>query len=195
MASKVRAIRLIVRDASIAELFYEDSLALGQRLSDVFTPSKMGSHRIVYTYIFPLFCVSLYSYTAADFRNYSGQPYGWHVASVLGEQFDFDFLVTWRGFYLPAVQQGQRDRWVLSVIVHEGLQHIVSNMLMYIVLARNLERRYGTWRLVVVSTLSGIGGNVFCCLFSDPCTVVVGCERSHLRRRRFLDSRSAHAPS
>ena len=47
-------------------------------------------------------------------------------------------------------------------------------MLLYIVLAWHLERRYGTWRLVVVSTLSGIGGNLFCCLFSDPCTVVVG---------------------
>ena len=174
VASKVRAIRLIVRDASIAELFYEDSLALGQRISDVFTPSKMGSHYLVYTYIFPLFCVSVYSYTAADYRNYTGQSYGWHLAPILQEQFDFDFLVTWRGFYLPAVQQGQRDRWVLSVIVHEGLQHIVSNMLLYIVLARHLERRYGTWRLVVVSTLSGIGGNLFCCLFSDPCTVVVG---------------------
>ena len=174
VASKVRTIRLIVRDASIAELFYEDSLVLGQRLSDAFTPSKMGSHPLIYTYVFPLFCLSLYSYTAADYRNYSGQTYGWHLASVLGEQFDFDFLVTWRGFYLPAVQQGQRDRWVLSVIIHQGLQHILSNMLLYIVLARHLERRYGTWRLVVVSTISGIGGNLFCCLFSDPCTVVVG---------------------
>ena len=84
------------------------------------------------------------------------------------------FLSHGGGFYLPAVQQGQRDRWVLSVIVHQGLQHILSNMLLYIVLARHLERRYGTWRLVVVSTISGIGGNLFCCLFSDPCTVVVG---------------------
>ena len=141
VASKIRTIRLIVRDAPIAELFYEDSLALGQRLSDAFTPSKMGSHPliIIYTYVFPLFCLSLYSYTAADYRNYTGQPYGWHHAPVLGEQFDFDFLVTWRGFYLPAVQQGQWDRWVLSVIVHEGLQHILSTCF-------NTLCSLGTWR-------------------------------------------------
>jgi hypothetical protein len=36
------------------------------------------------------------------------------------------------------------------------------------------ERKYATWRILLLWLLSGLGGNFFSALFEDKCTLVVG---------------------
>ncbi|KAL0024121.1 hypothetical protein WJX79_010211 [Trebouxia sp. C0005] len=89
--------------------------------------------------------------------------------------FDFDFLLEWGGRYGPALHQGQWWRWMTWVFVHEGFQHMVSNVLVWLALALPLEHAYGTPRILAVWLISALGSAFFSAAFEDSCTLVVGC--------------------
>ncbi|KAL0024178.1 hypothetical protein WJX77_004493 [Trebouxia sp. C0004] len=89
--------------------------------------------------------------------------------------FGFDFLLEWGGRYGPALHQGQWWRWMTWVFVHEGFQHMVSNVLVWLALALPLEHAYGTPRILAVWLISALGSAFFSAAFEDSCTLVVGC--------------------
>ncbi|MCM3747144.1 rhomboid family intramembrane serine protease [Paenibacillus pasadenensis] len=51
-------------------------------------------------------------------------------------------------------------RYVTSIFVHSGLQHLFFNMFALLVFAPPLERLIGTWRYLVLFIVSGIAGNL-----------------------------------
>lgn len=60
---------------------------------------------------------------------------------------------------LPSLQAPQR--WLTSILLHQNFMHIFSNCVLFAGLAYTMERKYGTWRLVLLYVLSALGGNLF----------------------------------
>ena len=58
------------------------------------------------------------------------------------------------------------------VFVHEGFQHMLSNLLVWLALAMPLEYAYGTLRILAVWTISAFGSAFFSAAFEDSCTLV-----------------------
>ena len=56
---------------------------------------------------------------------------------------------------MPAIRDGQWWRWFTSIYVHQNVQHIVANMLLFLSLVSHLELNYGWWRLTLVWIISG----------------------------------------
>lgn len=58
--------------------------------------------------------------------------------------FDFGFLKIWGGRYAPAIKKRhQWSRWFTSIFVHESFNHVLSNMLLWLVLGLYLVRGLG----------------------------------------------------
>lgn len=84
-----------------------------------------------------------------------------------------EFAVLWGGRFLPKVKH-EGWRWMTSMLIHENAVHLLTNMFLFMVLSSTLERRFGFWRVTVVSLLSGLAGNFCSALWEEPCLVVVG---------------------
>lgn len=69
-----------------------------------------------------------------------------------------------------------------AVFVHEGFQHMVSNVLVWLALALPLEHAYGTPRILAVWLISALGSAFFSAAFEDSCTLVCSelCPPQHL---------------
>ncbi len=69
-----------------------------------------------------------------------------------------------------------------AVFVHEGFQHMVSNVLVWLALALPLEHAYGTPRILAVWLISALGSAFFSAAFEDSCTLVCSelCPAQHL---------------
>ena len=50
------------------------------------------------------------------------------------------------------------DRWVSSILVHTSFQHVLSNMLLFVVLSWQIEEKYGAFRVAFIFFWSAIGG-------------------------------------
>lgn len=57
---------------------------------------------------------------------------------------------------------------------NKRFRNILTWALKPIVTSLAQERKYATWRIVLLWLLSGLGGNFFSALFEDKCTLVVG---------------------
>ena len=172
---KIFKIRRRLHQVSYLESVTQNITRIGTALYEWFTPSRIGKHRLWFTPSFVIVAICTYSYMLADYRNYESLPYGWHIGSSLSAKFDSTFLNTWKAFNTYSVIEGREtQRWFISWIEHEGLQHIVSNMLLFVVLAGHLEHQYGTTRIVFISVVSGVGGNLMSAVLESPCNQVVG---------------------
>ena len=156
---KIFKIRRRLHQVSYLESVMQNITRIGTALYEWFTPSRIGKHRLWFTPSFVIVAICTYSYMLADYRNYESLPYGWHIGSSLSAKFDSTFLNTWKAFNTYSViEERETQRWFISWIEHEGLQHIVSNLLLFVVLAGHLEHQYGTTRIVFISVVSGVGG-------------------------------------
>lgn len=171
---KLLHVKRILQETSLRENMWDEATQMGVRFSELLTPSKMGQHIRWFTGLFTVLLIGVYSYMCADYRNYQGQIYGPHVGSALTETFDFDFLNTWRGFQGLGASQGQSSRWFVSIIEHAGLQHIVANLCLFLLVSGDLEHKYGTTRILFISFLAGVGGNLFSAVADDGCAILVG---------------------
>ncbi len=172
---KVFKIRKRLFQVSLLESLENTTTRFGTFLYNWFTPSRIGQHRLWFTPSFVTLALCTYSYMLADFRNYEELSIGWHIGSNLKTTFTSPFLDTWKAFNTVAViENHETQRWFVSLIEHAGLQHIVSNMLLFVVLAGHLEGQYGTTRVLFISLVSGVGGNLMSAVLEDPCYQVVG---------------------
>jgi membrane associated rhomboid family serine protease len=71
------------------------------------------------------------------------------------QTFNFEFLRSWGGRWGPALKKGNWWLWFTSIYVHRDLQHIVSNLLLFVAMSVHLELNYGWWRLLLVWIMSG----------------------------------------
>lgn len=77
------------------------------------------------------------------------------------QTFSFEFLKSWGGRWAPALERGgyggrgQWWLWVTSIYLHQNLNHIISNLLLFVAMSVHLELNYGWWRLLAVWMISG----------------------------------------
>lgn len=50
------------------------------------------------------------------------------------------------------------DRWFSSILIHTSFQHVLSNMLLFVVLSWQIEEKYGAFRVAFIFFWSAIGG-------------------------------------
>ena len=174
VAPKLLHLKRLLSDASLSEKLWDEFSITGQNLYDWCSPSKMGEHVLWFTSLFAILLIAVYSYMCADYRNYKQQSYGPHIGSALGTSFDFTFLNSWKGFNALAVKNGEDSRWFVSIIEHQGLQHIVSNLLLFCLVSGDLEHKYGTKRIIITSFGAGVGGNLFSAVAENGCGIIVG---------------------
>ena len=81
------------------------------------------------------------------------------------QTFRFDFLRLWGGRWGPSLRDGRWWLWVTSIYIHRDLQHIVSNLLLFVAMSVHLELNYGWWRLLLVWFASGALPKSLACLY------------------------------
>ena len=74
---------------------------------------------------------------------------------ISANAFSFQYLLMWGGRYLPDIAQGQGYRWVTSLVLHQSIVHVLSNMVLFLILSGYLEHQYGTWRIFIIFVVSG----------------------------------------
>lgn len=82
-------------------------------------------------------------------------------------------LVDMGAKYGPLVVDGEWWRWLTPVFLHVGLFHIALNTFGLFRLCYQLERKFGTFRIMLVYLVCGIGGNGASLIFI-PGTVSCG---------------------
>ena len=172
---KLLHIKRILQEASLQEVCWDNLTITGRSLYKWITPSKMNEHILWFTSLFAILLLCVYSYMLADYRNYHSYPSGPHVGTALKTVFDFDFLNLWNGFYPYAFKNhDEKARWFISIILHDGLQHIVANLCLFLIVSGDLEHKYGTTRVILISFAAGVGGNLLSAVAEDGCGIVVG---------------------
>ena len=82
------------------------------------------------------------------------------LAEFVGSTTVPDTLIRCGALYSPLVNDGQYWRFITSMFMHSGVQHLINNMLTLYVLSDIFERELGTVKYIVVYLLGGIAGNV-----------------------------------
>lgn len=59
-----------------------------------------------------------------------------------------------------AKQASLPRRWFTSWFVHQSFLHVTSNMALFLVVALQIEEKYGFWRIALLYFLSALGGRV-----------------------------------
>lgn len=94
-----------------------------------------------------------------DVVDYTGRVpkylFEWLNWSATWQSFSFEYLKTWGGRFSPSLESGDWWLWFTSFYLHQNLQHIVSNMLLFVAMSVHLELNYGWWRLLLVWVISG----------------------------------------
>lgn len=68
----------------------------------------------------------------------------------------------------------QPHRWLTPMLLHRTFSHVLSNMLLFVLLAYQLEVKYGVLRVAALWLVAVMGGALFSAAFEEPCVAVVG---------------------
>lgn len=83
------------------------------------------------------------------------------ILSFIGRTEDAEFMVQYGAMYEPYIIEGQEYyRFITSMFLHFGIDHIMNNMVMLGALGWNLEIEIGRIRFLSIYLLSGLAGNV-----------------------------------
>ena len=88
--------------------------------------------------------------------------------------FNPAYLYAWGARYLPSVAAGQWWRLFASFCLHSSFAHLLSNMLLFLLLAAPLEHTYGPLRVGAVFLAAAFGANFLSMAFEDACVIFVG---------------------
>jgi membrane associated rhomboid family serine protease len=75
---------------------------------------------------------------------------------------------------MPAISAGQWWRLFASFCLHSSFAHLLSNMVLFVLLAVPLEQTYGPIRVAVIFLASAFGANFLSMTYEDPCVIYVG---------------------
>lgn len=72
-------------------------------------------------------------------------------------------------------------RWFSSILIHTSFQHVLSNMLLFLVLSWQIEEKYGAVRVAFIFFWSALGGGVLLpyCLLVCPLWVHITTNVRH----------------
>ena len=72
----------------------------------------------------------------------------------------------------PNLQQGSdASRWFSALLLQDSFAHVGSTLLLFAAVAGPLERRYGTWRILLLALIAGVAGNFFSASF-EVCPIM-----------------------
>ena len=83
------------------------------------------------------------------------------VVTLIGGPRLEERLISAGAAYTPAILDGQWYRLVTSMFLHFDGNHLANNMLVLGVLGSRLEKLLGSWKLLLIYFLGGLGGNLF----------------------------------
>jgi len=78
-----------------------------------------------------------------------------------------------RGKYLPCIQNGQIDRFIMPAFLHSGILHIFTNLVSQTMIGYTCEFHWGFWRMFGYYFGTTFGASLLSCVGS-PCSVSVG---------------------
>ncbi len=83
------------------------------------------------------------------------------IFMFLGKSDDVMFMLDYGAMYEPYVIEGREYyRFVTSMFLHFGIEHLLNNMIMLGALGFNLEPEIGKIRFLLIYLFSGIFGNI-----------------------------------
>lgn len=83
------------------------------------------------------------------------------ILSFIGRTENAEFMLRYGAMYEPYIVEGREYyRFITSMFLHFGIDHITNNMVMLGALGWNLEMEIGRFRFLVIYLLSGLGGNL-----------------------------------
>jgi len=84
----------------------------------------------------------------------------WICLELQGTTLDATFMYHHGAMYPGAIEKGEYYRLVSSMFMHFGVEHLINNMLMLVVLGYRLEAYVGHVGLGLIYMCSGIIGNI-----------------------------------
>lgn len=187
--------------ASFGDKLLTEVYITSETVFDWFTPPRY-EHHVFLTPIIIALCIIAFAYMAGAFLSYAEHakkltcdvPAQFYSPSGIGRfligdfrknwclnanawQFDQGFLALWGGRYTPVM----RKRWysfVIAALVHRSTLHLVSNIILFALTAREIERRYGQLRFMLLWVNAAVGSSLFGAVTEGNCNVVVGLSGS-----------------
>ena len=176
-------------DRCVTELYIQSSMTF-----HFFTPRKLGGHRRFVTWTLGVFIFMLFFYQAGLYPAYLASRQAISSECLANPQvtnangllrwvapgnfcvdhdFSSDFLIRWGALWLPSLRSQPWRLWT-SLICHENLYHVATNMFMWLLLGAYVEKVFGWWRLVILTFVAGTGGALMTAAFDGACTANVG---------------------
>lgn len=87
------------------------------------------------------------------------------IEITTGSTLESDNLVKWGAIYTPYVASGEYWRLFTAMFLHAGIQHLLNNMLLLVVLGTTLEPMLGHVKYLILYLLGGLSGNILSCWF------------------------------
>lgn len=101
------------------------------------------------------------------------------IVEIGGSSESSTHLLKYGAMYVPLVtQEGQWFRVLTAMFLHFGMEHLLNNMLVLIVLGLRLEPLFGSISYALVYLLGGIGGNLASMRFSPDAANAVSAGAS-----------------
>ena len=87
------------------------------------------------------------------------------VVEIGGSTDDADYLYECGAMYWPSVLEGEYYRFLASMFLHSGTEHLLNNMFMLGILGYQMEEEYGRIKYFITYMLSGLCGSLISGLF------------------------------
>lgn len=187
--------------SSLGDRLLTEAYITSETVFDYLTPPKYERH-VVLTPIICMLCGIAFVYMAGAFLPYvehtqqvtCNDPSALYLPRAPGRwlcgdfvknwclpgnawQFSQGFIATWGGRYSPFM----RHRWytfLTSAFVHRSFLHVLSNLVLFSMLASEVEKRYGQIRFLFVWVNSTVGASLFSAVGEHNCNVVCGLSGS-----------------
>lgn len=92
----------------------------------------------------------------------------WGLQEVLGGSTDSETLIKFGSTYGERILQGEIWRLFSAMFLHIGLPHLLLNAFALFNLGRDMERRYGHGRFILIYLASGYFGNLVSFMLRGP---------------------------
>lgn len=83
------------------------------------------------------------------------------IIESVGSTEDSEIMYQWGAMYSPDVfEGGQWYRIITSMFLHFGINHLLNNMVVLLILGYQMEEKYGRLRYLITYFVCGIVGNI-----------------------------------
>lgn len=99
----------------------------------------------------PMFCITVIAINVLVFI----------MEIANGALLSSENIINFGAIYKPLIMNGEYWRIITGIFLHGGVYHLVSNMVVFYILAMNFEKFYTVKKVVAIYFISGIAGAIF----------------------------------